>query len=137
MIQKGSTTVDEEIVQQIVDTAGSNLLELNRLAECPDPMSVIEDLVQQQTIVLREMYKEQNEAYKLLLKVHKGEKIRVDHGDKRQLLLLSQRGNVKAICGVHPNRYLILSMPVTKKALQNIEREKAIAREEEIAKNAG
>ena len=72
MIQRGSATVDEEIVQQIVDTAGSNFLQLNRLAECLDPRSEIASLVEQQTLVLREMCREQNEAYKLLLKVNKG-----------------------------------------------------------------
>ena len=125
MIARGAATVDDEIVQQIVDTAGSNFVQLEYLAECPDPRSEIASLVEQQTLVLREMYREQNEAYQLLLEVDGGKKVSVDLGYKLHSLLLSQRDEVNAICAVHPNRYLILSMPVTKKALQLIQQEKA------------
>ena len=45
MIQGGLATVDMEIFQSIVDTAGSNFIRLKYLAECLDPRSEIENLV--------------------------------------------------------------------------------------------
>ena len=133
MIARGAATVDDEIVQQIVDTAGSNFVRLKDLARSLDPRTQIENLVQHQTLVLRELFEEKNEAYQLLLKIYKEEKVYNDRENKLHSLLLSSDS---AICGVHPNGYLIFSMPVIKKALQIIEQEKAIAIEQKKAKNA-
>ena len=123
MIHKGLTTVNEEIVQQIVDTAGSNLVVLKELASSSNIQAKMQTRLDDQIRNLRAL-SYQKEAYELLMTIAKGEKlISYTSSNDAHSLLLSQRKNFDAVCGVHPDGHLILAMPVTKKALKIIEKE--------------
>ena len=124
MIQGGSAPVDEEIVQQIVETAGSNFLMLKNLANSPNVQAKMQTLLDTQIENLTAL-SHQKEAYELLMTIAKGEKLIRFMGSKSShLLLLSQRDTFDPLCGVHPDGHLILAMPVTKVALQIMEQAK-------------
>ena len=128
MIRRGlANNLDEEVIEQIVGMAGSNLIQLRNLAVSREPRKSVEKLIQWQTRTLRVLFVEDEKAYELLLMIAKGEKILVDHGEKLHMLLLTLRENFDAICGVHPDGHLILSMPVTKIALEILQKEKSEA----------
>lgn len=114
--------MNEAVVQQIVDTAGSNFHVLMDLASSTDPMEAIERAVMQETSYLRKLLVQHKEAFDVLLKVSKGEKITYNYGESHELLL-SALDNRIAFCGLRDNYSFTLSTLVTKKALQIIEQE--------------
>lgn len=125
MIAGGASVVNDAHVQEIVSAAGSNLVELKKLAIDMNPIQAIEGLVKNQVSCLRKLKLQQKKAYELLLKIEEGAQIYFNKGDDDHILLLSRYDKIDAFCGVHPSGRLILAMPVTEKALLIIRGEMA------------
>lgn len=123
ILKRGQEVIGDDVIQDIVDTAGSNFVELERLAISSNPTLEIENLVQLHTLYLRKLKTSQKGAYDLLAMIVSGAKVNKCQGDDDHMLLLSRHPDIDAFCCVHPNGHLILAMPVTKKALSIIEQE--------------
>jgi hypothetical protein len=133
----GHQTIHEADVQEIVDTAGSNLAMLTLLSKQSDTRRAVEKFEKEHTnrlrillglpsqalrVSIREEYRQ--EAFDLLLRIANGDIVDMSRGHVVHRFFLSRHGEIEAICGTHPEGHLVFAMPVTKRAILKLKGER-------------
>jgi len=136
--QGGHQTIHEADIQEIVDTAGSNLAMLTNLSTQSDTRKAVGELEENHTNQLRtllglsskassasirEEYRQ--EAFDLLLRIANGDIVRMNYDNDIHRIFLSRHNNTDAICGTHPEGHLVFAMPVTKRAILKLKGERS------------
>ena len=134
----GHQTIHEADVQEIVDTAGSNLAMLTNLSTESDTRRAVEKFEKEHTnrlrtllglssqalsVSIREEYRQ--EAFDLLLRIANGDIVDMSGADVVHRFFLSRHNNTDAICGTHPEGHLVFAMPVTKRAILKLKGERS------------
>lgn len=131
MIHRGGhQTIHDADVQEIVDTAGSNLAMLSLLSTKSDTRKTVEGFEKRHTDQLRILLglsnkassasireQDRQEAFDLLLRIANGEIVEMSYDDPVHRVFLSTHNTIDAICGAHPEGHLVFAMPVTKRAI--------------------
>jgi hypothetical protein len=138
MHQGGHQTIHESEVQEIVDTAGSNLAMLTNLSTQSDTRKAVEEFEEEHPDQLRILLglsnqawsasireEDRQKAFDLLLRIANGDIVRMNYDDDIHRFFLSRHNNIDAICGTHPEGHLVFAMPVTQRAILKLKQERS------------